>query len=328
MGSRPIFRPIFFPMLDFGNPRRVIAICREHIGDIVNSTGALRAIRTRFPDAHIVAEVGERAASVLNGLDSVDEIWSRPTHQGLLGKGSAIRRMARGNFDLAIILDDSNTHIRAAKLAGIPLRVGIYKSKHRDWYTACVDHRMDEHDLFDPLERLVALFGDKSLPPPELAIEPTESRDIDVFLCVGASDPRKAWPLENFERLATLLPSDLRVGQLLAPGEPSLTSVESVATESVQSSAFLMASAKAVVANDSAAAHIAAASGAKAVVIYGPTDPVRFAPWGSGHVLLRSSEVACDLMTTGCRCADLPCESMRTVTPEQVGQAIRQLVSS
>lgn len=315
-------------MLNLGTPRRILALCREHIGDVINTTGALRAIRTRFPEATIVAEVGERAVSVLEGLNSVDEVWARATHQGLFGKAAVIRRIAAGKFDLALVLDDSNTHIRSAKLAGVPTRIGVFKSKHRDWYTACVEHRMDEHDLFAPLARLVALLGVETLPPPELTRAEVPDPEVDVLLCVGASDVRKAWPLAYFGELAAQLKGDCRVAQLRAPGEPEVAGVRSITTSSIGESAALMAHSRAVVANDSAAAHIAAAARVGAVVLYGPTDPRRFAPWGEGHVLLRSERVTCDIMTTGCMCPGPHCRSMLELTPDRVFDAVRQLVSS
>ena len=44
--------------------------------------------------------------------------------------------------------------------------------------------------------------------------------------------------------------------------------------------------AMAFVGNDSGAAHLAAAVGASGVVIFGPTDPVRWRPLGPGQIAI------------------------------------------
>ena len=105
-------------------PSRILVMLREHIGDVVNSTGALLEIRECFPNAHITVEAGERTVGVFESFPAVNEVWSRPTHQGLRGKLAFIRRVRRSRFDLGVILDDSNSYVVLLALARVPLRVG------------------------------------------------------------------------------------------------------------------------------------------------------------------------------------------------------------
>ena len=60
------------------SPPTIVVLTREHIGDLVCTTPALRSLRRLYPDSHIVVEVGERAACVLENNPNVNEIILRP----------------------------------------------------------------------------------------------------------------------------------------------------------------------------------------------------------------------------------------------------------
>ncbi len=72
--------------------------------------------------------------------------------------------------------------------------------------------------------------------------------------------------------------------------------------------AALLGKAKAVVANDSALAHLAAAVGTPVAVAYGPTDPAVTRPWGTRVAVLRREDLPCiGCMGHGCAVPGRPC---------------------
>lgn len=284
-------------------PRKILLIGREHIGDIVNTTGALSAIRARFPEAHITLDVGINTVSLLEGTPDVDRIWSRPRRQGLLGKIRAVQRIRQEHFNLAIILDDSNEHIRIVTLGGVPLRVGIFKSKHAHLYSAFVEHSEHEHDVFDPQSRLLELLGINNADlSPRLPVNDAhrhaaavalrqvgwDGKQSIVGLFVGASDFRKKWPTERFDAVANKLRSGWAVF-VCGPGEEAEASAFGhpiLVTKSPLVLAAAIEMMAAFVSNDTGPAHISAAVRTPTVVLYGPTDPHQFHPYGSDHQLL------------------------------------------
>lgn len=129
-----------------------------------------------------------------------------------------------------------------------------------------------------------------------------------VVIHPGAGAPDKCWAIQRFLDVAASLgstgmgvvfaigPVELerwpgqqiahlgRAGAVLA--DPPLTELAGV-----------LAGAAAYVGNDSGVSHLAAAVGAPAVVLFGPTSPTRFAPLGRGVTCL-SNDTMDDILTS------------------------------
>ncbi len=108
------------------SPARLVVRLPNWIGDIVMSTPALRALRTRFADAHIAVAGPAHAEPILEGLDSVDEVIALPSRKAdgnsALRRGAA--RLRAGKFELAVLLTNSWSSAFVMRLAGIPRRAG------------------------------------------------------------------------------------------------------------------------------------------------------------------------------------------------------------
>lgn len=369
MGSNPIFRPMFFferrPMperrtgptlartgneaaervqrvLEAAPPHRILVICREHIGDIVNTTGAIACLRASFPDAKLVVDVGERAVPVLENFPGIDEIWPRPTHQGALGKWRYIRRLRRCGFDLAVIFDDSNPHVLHAKLGGIPFRVGIWRGvKYESLYCAYVPLRRERHELRDHCRLLLELMGcDTSDCSPRLYVSEADRAAASAILREmglpnghplvgihpGASEPRRRWPIEHFATLVDSLEGHADV--LLLGGDADRQAIEDLRRRcrrnphmlprplSILQFAALCASLDLMICGDTGPMHLAATMGTRVVVLYGPAYPEHTGPYGRGHVILQEP----------CSCPErtpkvCPGECLRNLRPERVRDA-------
>ena len=122
----------------------------------------------------------------------------------------------------------------------------------------------------------------------------------------GSGGRRKCWPPRHF---AAVIRALLRAGRQVAiiSGEADAEAVAGVGRElalpglsrpailadlPVRLLAAVLAACGAYLGNDSGVSHLAAAAGTKCFVIFGPTDPVRWAPAGENVTVI---------------CADLPC---------------------
>lgn len=117
------------------NPRRILWIRLDHIGDGVMSIPSLAALRARFPKAQIDALVRAQFAPLLEEMQLVDNIILGdsprfPNKLGADGRVSALtslRKLAkqmRGNYDLAIDVRGDDVARLVAYWSRTPHRLG------------------------------------------------------------------------------------------------------------------------------------------------------------------------------------------------------------
>jgi heptosyltransferase-2 len=109
----------------------------------------------------------------------------------------------------------------------------------------------------------------------------------------GSGSLTKNWPLDRFIQLACDLSSWVRPIAILGPAEHAMEpsfqerQVTALTGVNLEVVAALAHYARAFVGNDSGVSHLAAAAQACGVVIFGPTDPIRWQPLGEVTVLRR-----------------------------------------
>jgi heptosyltransferase-3 len=128
--------------------------------------------------------------------------------------------------------------------------------------------------------------------PARLAIAP-HPEPLDVVIHPGSGSPKKNWPIERFEALATVLTRDGReVAWCLGPAERErgLTPAGRILPEiPLTELASRLAGAGLYIGNDSGVTHLAAAVGCPAIAIFGPTDPRVWAPRGEQVRVLKGN---------------------------------------
>lgn len=308
---------------------------------MVNLTGPLRALRERFPTAHITAEVGERTTDLLQGFPYVNEVWSRPTKQGAKGKLKHILRLRRAAFDLAVLLDDSNDLVLQAKLGGIPRRIGIWRGKkHEGLFDAYIPYQRELHEVRDHGSLVIQLLGGKPDPClpclfPSEADRKAAHRALEKFsgpgpligIHPGASDPTRRWDGQKLARTADLLAErGARVVLVGGPGEEALLAeLKSRSCPQVQllqarmpvlSFACFLAGLDRLICMDSGPMHLCAAMGGRVAAVYGPAYPSHTGPAGEGHVIIHKPCPCRDRSLKNCTraCFD-------AITPEEVAEA-------
>jgi ADP-heptose:LPS heptosyltransferase len=194
----------------------------------VFTTPAVRAIRTRFPDAHLAYVVEPAAEPVVTGSPHIDEVIVAPRARGLAGiraELALVGRLRRGAFDLAIDFHGGPRASLLTWLSGAPIRVG-YDVAGRGWmYTRRV-HRprvlrarhgvLNQWDLLEPLG---IAPPDPETCPVEMPVQgaaaaSTAARlasagvrpgDQVVVMHVSAGNPFRRWPLDAFADVASAI---------------------------------------------------------------------------------------------------------------------------
>lgn len=297
------------------DPRRIVLILPCCIGDVVLGTAALAALRRAYPDAQITWAVGSWSRRVLEGhpllndlLDTGPAALPVKSPRGLL---RFVRLLRKGRYDLAVSLVRSPLMSLAVWLAGIPQRAGLDSVGRGFGYNirARIDPDQPRHEADIYLEVLRAL----GLPVEGVfATIPLHDADRDAvraqlagrgcgerYLVVnpaGGQNPgmtldAKRWPPQHFAALINRLTLCLNADAVLVAGPDDAAIIAAVqgllekpAISFVGELTFGQIGALAVeallyIGNDTGLTHYAAAVGAKTVMILGPSDPVRYAPF-------------------------------------------------
>lgn len=133
--------------------------------------------------------------------------------------------------------------------------------------------------VWSPADQQDAIARTLELPPGFVAVHP------------GSGSRSKNWPVERFAAAARRLSGGQPWLLVLGPAEAEMPDLEgSVVARDwpVRTLGAALSRAGLFLGNDSGASHLAAASGAPTLALFGPTDPARWAPVGPSVATLRA----------------------------------------
>ena len=275
---------------------------QNQLGDLLLNVPAIRAVRERFPAAHITLIVGPQNAPAVLGQGWTDRVRVVST-RGVRGLWSAL---ARGGprADLAIYFTTvsySGSGAWLVRASGGTRRVGFdpahYGERDRAALTEAVPFpRGDLHQsaISLALARAAgAASADLVPPPPYYVADPSLLERAPagaVYLHPGAGKVKNRWPAARFAEVArTLLARGREVSWIEGPQDEGCVDAASralgrslpvVRGEPIPMLAARFARAALYVGNDTGPLHLAAATGCPTVGIYGWSDPASWAPVG------------------------------------------------
>jgi len=297
------------------------------------------------------------------GVDAVSVVdtrrWRRDIRSGRLGQVAeeirAIRRSwAAKPFDLVLDPQGSIKSGAIAWLTRAPARVGFARAACREGMNVLfTTHRVsapaDGHIVRKNLSLLAPLgirvehpaFGIRLSPEAKSRVSSLlqragiGSRDRVVGIHPGAGHARKRWDPDRYARVADALQEGGAARVILTAGPGEETLLQAVASQMrgvpvglpplpAEDLAALLSRCDLLVAGDTGPLHLAAALGCPTVAIYGPSDPIRVAPVGEGHRVLKKP-CACGWepgLYFNRRCPDAPC--LGAITVEEVVAAARE----
>jgi heptosyltransferase II len=316
--------------------KKVMVRLPNWLGDALMARPLLHALRAQIPDAHIAAT----GPAPLLALLARESLWNDcapwPAPAGF-GRGS----------DLALILPPSFSSAWHAWRSGARRRIG-FAGDTRSWLLSDAWRRPERGDrhLSDEYRALGALFGLVPADPPLLsptAAERETARELlertggvpDRWVVLGpgaAYGPAKRWPAARFATLAGRLAARGITALVCGGADDRDTAREvsgragahgasrSLAGETTLGAQLaLCAGAVATISNDSGLAHLAAATGAPTVVVFGSTSSAWTAPLGPRTRVVQHAPVCAPCFRRTCaigyRCLD-------AVTVEEVARCV------
>lgn len=301
-------------MRSIPEPNSILVHLPNWLGDVVMATPALRALRTRYPQAHITWAGRSACCAVLEGLPHANQLHPLSARSGpldMLRLGSVLQ----GRPDLGIAFPHSARAALTLLAARCRTRLGYDRGGRSKLLTHAVPpHR--EHgkiapvymareylDLLAPLgvaddDAGLELHADPALVR-ELRGRMAPSRPV-VGLAPGAAfGGSKRWLPERFAEVADRLTRECGAQCLLFTGpgeEDTRNAVRKAARQplldpqegapSVPRLKAGIAACDLLIGNDSAPRHMAIAFGIPVICVMGPTSP-RYteSPWERGEVL-------------------------------------------
>jgi ADP-heptose:LPS heptosyltransferase len=282
-------------------PRRIhLYRPQNQLGDLLLNVPAIRAVRERYPGAHVTLVVGRQNAAAVLGQTWADEIRVVETRNFLGTLRAALP--GGGRPDLSVYFTTVSYSKSGAFLvarSGARERVGFdpgrYGERDGAHLTRVVEYPDGCPHQSEVSMALARAAGARLVPPPpyyvpEASLLPRAPEGV-VYLHPGAGKVKNRWSAEGFATVAReILARGLEVlflegpqdaGTLAAVESPLGRSLPAVRGETVPMLAARFARAALFVGNDTGPLHLAGAVGCPTVGIYGWSDPVEWAPVGA-----------------------------------------------
>ncbi len=349
--------------------RSILVHARPKVGDVLLATPLIRSLRLAFPEATIDALVDSDQQPILRGNPDLDHVWT-------IGEGRSARYLYRaivanrGRYDIGVSPSGADrAHFYLLVCARRRYAWSQNLEFHQLWKrwlaAATVETNPRNHVLIDVL-RLADALGierDYTITPPTPRYDPGEriaelGEKPYAVLHLASPGKQKHWSLEGWGRVAVGL-RERGLRAVLTGGDDAsehayLEDARSLMPDDTLNLAgrlgiselpALLRSASLYVGIDTLTSHVAAAVGAHSVVLFGPSDPIRWSPWPLGY----AGENPLDAEPSRGRieivrgdscpeCIDAPCRRKRThspgcprmlsISPEDVLRAVDDCLAS
>jgi len=284
---------------------RLLLIRPGGIGDAVLLVPAIRALRRAWPKAviHVLAE--DRNATVFGLCPEVDAVFR-------YDKVKELGAVLGGSYD--VVIDTEQWHRLSAFVARLirsSVKIGYATNERKKQFTHSVSysHGNYEADSFFGLLLPLGIKSPGEIEIPFLEIAPSARKRAGelledilhrpfVVLFPGASIPERKWGKEKFQALASALScegiqsvvvggrQDASVGDEIVTGTMGLNLA---GLTSLGETAAVVEKSAALVSGDSGVLHIGVGLGKPTVSFFGPGIASKWAPIGSGHVVLNKN---------------------------------------
>ena len=296
------------------SPPKILLLATLPIGDTLLVEPTVRALRTRYPRATIVALTGSSSAPIWRCMPAIDNVLVLPVGQDWAGPREFLHTLVEirtGRYDIAI--DFTSPALKWVSLIGgihrrtymkfdrlwwlIPRRHDRWRATHavEHYYNCARELDLPAWDSFDHTPRLALPDSEQLAAVNFLRIMRTDQVRMLIGIHPGSAglSALKRWPTYAFASMADQLCEQTNAEILLlgGPDERDLAyrisadmrhaPMDATGRVPLLASFALIAACDLFIGNDSSLLHAAAALGTPYVGVIGPTSPASFRPIAS-----------------------------------------------
>ena len=311
------------PFVEIKDPKKILVIRNDHIGDFVLSTPVFREIKKAYPKAEITVLASSATKQLIEKNKNIDKIITFGIFSEMLGAHKfsflsryleIFKKIKNEKYDLGIDLRSSSTNmIFLLWLPGVKTRIGYYNVtggrafltkpillKKFEYVTKVYLDLAKEGLNFKTENYMPEIITDKG---DEAAVRRyLKSKNLKNFICIApaATAIWKAWPAEKFEKLIRRLSRDYQDYKILLVGgkaDSDLTKKLSITKNCISLNDFnlrqvslILKKSRLIISNDGGIRYIAWASGTKSIAIFGTKAQLNFVlPWKDAVVVFDKS---------------------------------------
>ena len=327
-------------------PVKILIRTPNWLGDMVMSSGFVRAVLEAFPESQVDLIVKSGFEKIpLPQRGQIIPFDPKKETAGNFG-----RTLRAENYDYFYVLPPSFSAAWMAHKSKIPHRIG-YSGEFRSFLLSLAKKPeatpRSQHLLKEYLNLLAPGLSTEKYPPRlEITHEWVEKQlgsleislpeSFFVFTPGAIFGPAKQWPLEHFRTLATLLhnvfgdpililgtEADVKSGAEISLG---LDFVQNYCGQTSLSELLaILAKAKLLVGNDSGSMHLMSALQRPQIAIFGSTSPDWTAPINPNATVLSRNLSCSPCFSRTCRFAHYDC--LKRIEPELVLEEILKLLT-
>ena len=323
--------------MNIGEIRNILVVRQhDQLGDMLCAIPLLRSLRERFPSAHMTLVASPKNYQIMLHNPYVDEVVNydkRRFFPGLHNIWHFYRDITSRPYDLAVVpatVSISTTSNMIAFLSGAQLRVGPRVLQGRtnstsfcfttqvklDWTSEPRRHQtLRNLDVLQPLRITTPDlscplgFTTEEINTAKVLLEHARSRhSILVGLHPGAGKAANRWHPEKFAMIANTLAQDRNAGIVITVGamdkEPLLQIKQHLRCEYViiedqplRRVAAMIDQLDLFITNDTGIMHVAGGTSVHTLSLFGPTDPLQWAPVGAKNRFISAKEGNIDSIT-------------------------------
>ena len=344
--------------------KNILASALVNLGDVVLTTSALALIKKHLPNVKITMMVKPVVREVLENNPVVDEVIApdyRAKKNSLSTMFATVKEIRRRKFDLYISFDRKLRPALLAWFARIPRRIGPSKvfdnkpSRVTNFYTdvIAIDHDLDRtlqaetyqtivrkfFSIDDHARPIFARITEQSRAMVDQLFARLPNSELKIALCVKGTFELKTWSKEYFSEVVRALAAEYDAAFFVIGAPNDREYADEVIAEcgfridnfcgetSLIDLAEIFNRADLLITVDTGAAHIAATTGVKMVVMYGCTPLARWRPINDNALAFSSNEPCCPCSVKPEQCPTFPKpDCLYHVKPAQILDACRRLI--
>ncbi len=306
------------------NGKKILVIRYRFIGDTILTVPFLRNLHNYYPDAKIDVLVGPQSGQVLENCPYINELIEYDTtrfHKYDQGQGKAksfwsyLSILKEKKYDVVFVLKRSASAALLAFLSGAKKRIGYGGGIKSFLLTTNAPWNTNKHEVESTLDVLRAA----NIPIADNYLEAWTTREEIItaksllsqetkkylLIHAAAAHPDKMYPnaswakiieqmhnVHGFTPVLSGAPSDIKLNQEIIDSS-GVKCINLAGQLSIRESMALYKLMQLAICVDSGPSHLSAAVGTPTLSIFGPTDPVRWRPFGDNHAAIYDSSLSC-----------------------------------